>query len=376
MTLKKTIIKGKNERIKISNIDDFKRALKIEGYKINEFDEEIFKEEIIKVFNVDKAVIDRIYSHGEEWDTTYRVDDSRDFIDYIKKIIVFRNEHKRLCEKIGKVKRLHIERIEYERIVTSQEDVNDIIITIQSIKDKISNRINEEEKIKIESLEKEIDEDYLYAKDIELLKKMLIASNEMVKENYNVESNTKRISIEIPKKISAEYIKSKKGSVEYHQQLNKIIPRIKRLIKNLDRYMEVDKEDNSIFKIDQSIALQDSINTAVAIFDGKEFKGISGSDEVDGYCTTPSMAEAAFQSNKVNKLGKLGIGYNRVYDSEKKILEEIHKQIVGNQLKNEGTLYLYSKWEPCPSCFYVIYQFIKKHPNIKVKVKYIKKYGE
>lgn len=83
-----------------------------------------------------------------------------------------------------------------------------------------------------------------------------------------------------------------------------------------------------------------------------------------------------FKSNKVNKLGEFGIGYDRINDSEKKIIEEIHKQIEAKVLKDEGNLTLYSKWEPCPSCCFVISQFCKKHPNIEVQVKYHKKYGE
>lgn len=90
----------------------------------------------------------------------------------------------------------------------------------------------------------------------------------------------------------------------------------------------------------------------------------------------PPLEKAVFKSSKVNKLGKLGVGYNRVNDSEKKIFEEIHKQIEVKALKNEGNLILYSKWEPCPSCYSVISQFCKKYPDIKVKVKYSKKYGE
>ena len=42
--------KIKKSRIKISNIDDFKELLKSEGYIINEFNEEIFKEEIRDIF--------------------------------------------------------------------------------------------------------------------------------------------------------------------------------------------------------------------------------------------------------------------------------------------------------------------------------------
>ena len=63
------------------------------------------------------------------------------------------------------------------------------------------------------------------------------------------------------------------------------------------------------------------------MYDNKEFKAISGSNEIEDYCKAPPIKEASFKSSKVNKLGNLGIGYNRVNDSEKKILEEIHKQI-------------------------------------------------
>ncbi|MBM6839764.1 hypothetical protein H9X77_16505, partial [Clostridium saudiense] len=108
----------------------------------------------------------------------------------------------------------------------------------------------------------------------------------------------------------------------------------------------------------------------------KEFKAISGKNNVRGYCIAPNLGEAAFEACKVNKLGKIGIGYKRVNDSEKKILEEIHRQIESKVLKDEGELILYSKWQPCPSCYYVISQFCNMYPNIKLKVKYHKKYGE
>ena len=53
----------------------------------------------------------------------------------------------------------------------------------------------------------------------------------------------------------------------------------------------------------------------------------------------------------------MGIGYNRVNDSEKKIIEEINNLIDLGKIPSEGELVLYSKWEPCPSCYYVISQF-------------------
>jgi len=371
-----TLNKRKKEKIKINNLNEFKDALKTEGYKINEFDEEKFKEEITKIFEVDNSVIEKLYICVKDTDITYKANDIRDFIDYIEKMILFENEHNKLCEKISEVKKLNIDRIEYERELKVQDNVDDIINAIEEIKSHISGIISEEEKAKLENLEKELDKDYLYAKDIELLKKMVLIRKEGVKEKYNVKTKTKTISIEIPKQITYQYIPAKKGTVEYHQHLSNNIPRMQRLIKNLNKYMKAQEKEKTTFKIDQSKALQDSINIAVAIYDNKEFKAISGSNNITNYCTAPPQDKVVFKSSKVNKLGKLGIGYDRVNDSEKKIFEEIHKQIESKVLKNEGNLILYSKWQPCPSCYFVISQFCKKHPNIKVQVKYNKKYGE
>ncbi|WP_411167551.1 deaminase domain-containing protein [Clostridium sp. MB05] len=371
-----TLKRKKKDRIKINNLKEFKDELKREGYKVNEFDEEKFKKEITKTFEVDKSVTERLHISIKDTETTYKANDIRDFIDYIEKMILFENEHNKLCKKISEIKKLNIDRIEYERETSSQDSVEHIIKAIEEIKSHIYRIKSEEEKIKLEDLEKELDKDYLYAKDIELLKKMVLIRKEGVKEKYNAKTKTKTISIEIPKEINYQYIKSKKGTVEYHQHLSNNIPRMQRLIRNMDKYMKVDEKEKTTFKIDQSKALQDSINIALAIYDNKEFKAISGSNNITNYCIAPPLERAIFKSIKVNKLGKLGVGYNRVNDSEKKIFEEIHKQIEAKVLKNEGNLILYSKWEPCPSCCFVISQFCEKHPNIKVQVKYIKKYGE
>lgn len=366
----------KRERIKINSIDDFKNALKKEGYDINEYNEEKFKEEVTRTFQIDDRVTERLHIDLEDTAITYKANDVKGFVDYIEKIILFEKEHNKLCNKIRNLKRLNIDRVEYEREPSSQDNVEGIIKIIEEIKNKIAIPITEEEKTKLKKLEKELDKDYIYAKDIELLKKMVITKNEDVKETYNTETKIKRISIEIPKYINHRYIKPQKGSVEYHQHLNSNIPRMQRLTKNISKYIKVCKKEKETFSIDQSEALQDTINIAVAIYDNKEFKAISGKNNISGYCTAPSKESAVFKSCKVNKLGDLGVGYNRVNDSEKKIFEEIHKQIETKILKDEGELILYSKWEPCPSCYYVISQFCEKYPNIKVYVKYDKKYGE
>ena len=368
--------KRKRERIKINNLDDFKDELIKEGYKINEFDEEKFKEEIAKNFEVDKAIIESLYTCLREETITYRTNDIKDLIDYIKKMILFENEHNKLCKKISTIKTLIIDRIEYEREPVFQENIENMMKTIEKIANEIAGRISEEGKFKLRELEKELDKDYLYAKDIELLKKMILLRKENVKETYNAKARTKTISIEIPEIINYEYIKAKKGTVEYHEYLSNNIPRMQRLIKNLDKYMKALEKEKTTFKIDQSKALQDTINIAVAIYDDKEFRAISGSNEITNYCSATPKDKTIFKSSKVNKLGKLGIGYDRVNDSEKKIFEEIHKQIEEKVLKDEGNLILYSKWEPCPSCYSVINQFREEHPYIKIQVKYIKKYGE
>lgn len=366
----------KKERIKINNLNDFKYALKRDGYNINGFDEENFKEEITRIFDIDENVSERLYTCVNDDETTYRAYDTKDFIDYIEKMILFETEYNKLFEKISKMKKLKIDRIEYEREPSCQDIDEDIINIIEEVKSYVDRMESKEEIMKLEFLEKELDENYLYAKDIELLKKMLIVREEGVIEKYNITTKTKTISIEIPKEINYEYIKAKKGSVEYHEFLSNNISRMQRLIKNLNKYMIPLEKEKTTFKIDQSKALQDSINIAVAIYDNKEFRAISGSNNIINYTIAPLEEEEFFESCKVNKLGKLGVGYNRVNDSEKKIFEEIHKQISGGELKDNGELILYSKWEPCPSCYYVISQFCEMHPNINVKVKYHKKYGE
>ena len=377
MTTRNTDLKNiKKERIKITNIYDFKKLLKKEGYHINQSNEEKFKEEIVNVFKVDKSVIEYLYKCINDEKVTYKANNIRHFIDYIEKILLFEREHNKLCDRIREIRKLCIDRIEYNRQPSTQDNVEHIIKAIEEIKYDISKVINEEEKNKLIYLEKEIGKSYLYAKDIELLKKMVFTEKEKIIEKYNEKTRIKTISIDIPKEIDYQYIKPMKGTVEYHQYISNTIPRIKRLVKNMNKYMESEGKEDASFKINQSSALQDSINIAVAVYDNKEFKAISGSNEIIDYCKAPPLEKQFFKSSKVNKLGKLGTGYNRVNDSEKKIFEEIHKQIRSKELNSKGKLTLYSKWEPCPSCYFVISQFCKQYPDINVEVKYIKRYGE
>lgn len=366
----------KRDRIKISNLDEFKDALLREGYIINDLIEEDFKVEFKRIFKLNNTVAERLYSSIKDNEVSYKVNNIENLIDYIEKILLFDNEYKKLCRILSNIKRLNIDRIEYERETSIQDNVEDILKDIEEVKKHISINIYKNQKEIIENLEKEIDKEYIYGKDIELLKKIFLYKKEGLIEKYNKKTKVKSISIEIPEKFDCKYIQYKKGSVEYHEYLTNNIPRMKRLIKNLSKYMKVSENEEGTFKINQSNALQDSINIAVSIFDNKKFKAISGSNNIENYCVSPLPEKTTFKSIKINKLGKVGIGYNRVNDSEKKIFEEIHKQIEEKVLKDEGDLILYSKWEPCSSCYYVISQFCNMHPNIKVQVNYSKEYGE
>lgn len=366
----------KRDRIKISNLDEFKDALLREGYIINDLIEEDFKVEFKRIFKLNNTVAERLYSSIKDNEVSYKVNNIENLIDYIEKILLFDNEYKKLCRILSNIKRLNIDRIEYERETSIQDNVEDILKDIEEVKKHISINIYKNQKEIIENLEKEIDKEYIYGKDIELLKKIFLYKKEGLIEKYNKKTKVKSISIEIPEKFDCKYIQYKKGSVEYHEYLTNNIPRMKRLIKNLSKYMKVSENEEGTFKINQSNALQDSINIAVSIFDNKKFKAISGSNNIENYCVSPLPEKTTFKSIKINKLGKVGIGYNRVNDSEKKIFEEIHKQIEEKVLKDEGDLILYSKWELCSSCYYVISQFCNMHPNIKVQVNYSKEYGE
>ena len=364
---------SKKDRIKIKTIKDFNKVLQNENYNLNIITEIDFKQEITHKFNVNNKVCEEMYKALNNEEITYKVNGIKNFIDYIENIIVFEEEYNKLLKKIGKINTLIIDRVEYERILTTQDDVEHILKVTEETKKSISRKINEEGKIKLESLEDEINRDYVYAKDIELLKRMILCNNKNVKEEYDEKSQTKTLIIEIPQEIGFDYIKSEKGSVEYYQHIKSYIPRMKRLIKNLDKYI---MEYNNTYKINQSIAIQDSVNMAIVIYNGKEFRAVSGKNDIENSCTLIPPGQEYFESCKVNKLGKLGIGYNRINDSEKKILEKIHKLIEDGSLSDEGPLILYSKWEPCPSCYYVISQFIKKYPKISLNVMYYKEYGE
>lgn len=374
MTQLKNTSNKKKQRLKINNIVDLNKALKKEGYKEINANEDKFKEEIINTFNIEESVSDIMYDALNQ-DITYRANNIIDFIEYMKNINTFQQEEIQLIKKINQINKLNIDRIEYEREISIQDDVDHIIHDIENIKDKISNKITQEELNRLKEIEGQLNKDYIYSKDIELLKKMVTTNNNKT-EKYNTKTKTKTVSIDISDIINSEYIPAKLGSIEYHHHIKNNIPRMQRLRENIKKYMVENTGEHKTYNINQSNTLQDTINIALATYDNREYKAISGSNEVPEFVSAPKIEDAYFTSTKVNKLGQLGIGYNRVNDSEKKILEEVHRQIETGEVKNYGNLVLYSKWEPCPSCYYVISQFCKTHPNVNVEVKYNKEYGE
>lgn len=305
----------------------------------------------------------------------FKVDDLDDFIDYIEKMHIYAYYENKLYERFDKVEKLIIERVEFDRNQSENKCLNyERSIEIERIAEYFHKDIKEEEKKLIEEVEESLKEDYVYSKDIELLKKILCSNNEDVSKVYDEEKNLRTIGIVIKKSSDYKYIKAEAGSVEYHKFLNSNIDRIKRLLKNMDKYLI--KKSENIYALNQSAALQDSINIALAFYNNKEFKAISGKNDIIDFCKAPVENKCAFESYKVNKLGQIGYGYKRVNDSEKKILEEIHKEISNKILEDGGKLTLITKWQPCPSCYLVLKQFSNFHKNIEIEVKYIKRYGE
>lgn len=365
--------KRKRNRIKIKTLKDFSNALEKEGCKINIQNPEVFIQELSKNLKINIILCKEIYKTLQGEDNTYKVDDVENFISYIENIMLFDEACKNLHAKISEIKKLIIHRVEYDREPRVQEDVTELLQIVEKISKEVSFEISREDYLRLESLNEKINKEYLYSKDVELLKKMVIKDNN-VTETYNEDSKVKTLIIDMPNGIDFSYVKPEKGSVEYYDFLCNSLSRIGRLVNNLDKYI-VDV-GNGGFEINQSDVLQDSINVAMAVYRGKEFKAISGKSNIEDYCCTLKEEEAVFESSKVNKLGKLGIGYKRVNDSEKKILERIHREIEEHILEDSGELILYSQWKPCPSCYYVIHQFCERYPKIKFQVRYAKEYGE
>ena len=130
----------KKDRIKIRTIKDFNKVLKDENYNISVVTEEDFKREVANKFNINNKLCEEIYRTLNDGNITYKVNGIKGFIDYIESVIVFEDEHNKLCEKISKIKTLIIDRVEYERILTTQDDVEHILKVIEETKKSISQK--------------------------------------------------------------------------------------------------------------------------------------------------------------------------------------------------------------------------------------------
>ena len=75
-----------------------------------------------------------------------------------------------------------------------------------------------------------------------------------------------------------------------------------------------------------------------------------------------------FEVNKKNVINGEG-AWMRDVDTEYKILSDLQKRL-GTNYSAKGTIKLYTKLEPCPSCIRVIGQFKKMYPNIEVEIVY------
>ena len=117
--------KRKRDRLKFTNLNDLKKALEKEGYNISN-DDEGLKDKLSMIFNEKKEVIETLYICLKKSDITYKADNIEQLIDYIKSIMLFEDLHNRLCKEIIKMESLIIDRVEYERIITTQDDVEKI----------------------------------------------------------------------------------------------------------------------------------------------------------------------------------------------------------------------------------------------------------
>lgn len=365
-------LKKKSQRIKITTTSDLKAVLKNSNLEIDNTNNTI--SEFANIFKLTESIKNRINDSLNN-DVCYVCNSIEEFIDYFYCLEEIDKYNIQLYETIKHINKLIIYRTEFERIITIKEDTEEIKKSISNIINNHTYKISDDELSKIDILETEINDSYLFAKDIELLKKIIMTNGELIKNDYNKEKQCRTVELIIPKSINLDYITVKKGSIEYYEHIKNNIPRMKRLISNLHKYLVPINDSKTDFLIEHSLSLQDSINIAVATFNGTTYKAISGKVDIDNYCVSPKLNNQIFAACQVNKLGLLGIGYRRVNDSEKKIFETIANDINLGSTSNKGNLTLFTKWEPCQSCYYVIYQFLNMYPNINVKIKYDKKYG-
>ena len=165
MTQTEIKIGRKKLRINIKTIDELEKAMKNEGYDVASFGNlnvEEFKSEICNLVNIKPNVAEHIYFNMSqcEREISYRSNNVQDFLDYMEKITEIKEYEKILWKKIRKVDKIHIDRIEYDRKPSIQEDVEHMINAIKNVKNTICGKIDEYEKLRLYELETGIDENY------------------------------------------------------------------------------------------------------------------------------------------------------------------------------------------------------------------------
>ncbi|MGL5152497.1 MAG: deaminase domain-containing protein [Clostridium sp.] len=362
----------KKKRIQISTIEDLKLTLIANNYTmINSLAKTLSIN-----FNISSEeshyIIESLESKHifNSKSVKFTSENLENLIDYLLALREFNASLKLLYNKFFNITTIIINRIEYHRDPSPQENVDHIIKKLSNLNATIVGYLCPYELSIFDDMINDINMNYIYSKDIELLKNILSYNNHVI-EAYNINTFIKEFKVNTPNEFSIHFIKAKYGSIEHYQHIKAALPRIYRLINNLDTYF---KKCFSTIIINQSSTLLDSMNFAYATYNNHFFKASSGDVSINEYCSIPKLPK--FSSSNVDRLGNVGTGYTRENDSEKKILEEIHLLIKNNIINSTGELILYTKWEPCQSCYYVISQFSELYPDINITIKYSQKYGK
>lgn len=82
--------------------------------------------------------------------------------------------------------------------------------------------------------------------------------------------------------------------------------------------------------------------------------------------------EPSFKHFHTNRNREINNGTPRGNDTEYKLLERVSEDITDDV--EEGLIKMYTYYEPCLSCDYVIIQFTKRYPNIDIEIYYEEEY--
>ena len=137
---------------------------------------------------------------------------------------------------------------------------------------------------------------------------------------------------------------------------NKLPSKLKKKFNFAYAQTDIDVLDKNEFFSHSKIQSLDDISDEVAT----RLNGISFKPENQQFKT--------LNVNKDNVVDGIN-SWNRNVDTEFKIIEDISGKL-GDNVNAKGNITLYTDLYPCPSCQYVIEQFMKKYPNIIVDIIY------